>query len=56
MSVKRQVLTIIDELIGDLSRSAKESDGNQVIALAHQMGALQQVRARIEREVSDDSR
>ena len=54
MSVKRQVLTIIDELIGDLSRSVKESDGNQVIALAHQMGALQQARARIEREVEDE--
>lgn len=53
MSVKSQVLTIIDELIRDVSESAKEADYNHVIALAHQMGALQQVRARIEQEVED---
>jgi hypothetical protein len=56
MSVKSQVLTIIDELIREVSESAKDAEGHHVIVLAHQMGAFQQVRVRVEREVEDDPR
>jgi hypothetical protein len=56
MSVKNQVLAIIDEMIQDVVDNSQTADSKNLMFFAQEMGAFQKVRNRIVSDVEDDSR